>query len=306
MSNPTVAILMSTYNGEKYLTEQINSILKQSYKNIHLFIRDDGSVDGTISILQSFVNNPYITIFNGSKNLGYKNSFLTLIKSVVKCKNEFDYFSFADQDDVWERDKILSAVILLEKNKNHKFRLYYTGLTFVDENLNVLKVKDESRTLVTFGAEIVRHSISGATAVFSYNLGKMAVLYDDSFNIKDGHDSFVFRLNAAIGGVFLRDEVNYIKFRRHSANTSSATSGLTYKIKNELKRSNKSETETAFFLQKYFIDILNPKTANDISALLNYRTGIFNKYKLLTNKHFRRESWIMNMLFIYRVMFDKL
>lgn len=306
MSKPSVAILMSTYNGEAYLVEQINSILNQTYQNIQLFIRDDGSSDGTLGVLQSFSNNPRITIVQGRKNLGYKNSFLILLKKIVESKKEFGYFSFSDQDDVWQEGKISSAISLLEKNTQNKLRLYYTGLTFVDNELNFLKVKDETQGVITFGSEIVRHSISGATMVFSYDLGEISVMYEDVFKILGGHDSFIFRLNAAMGGLFIKDEQNYIQFRRHNTNTSSATSGIFSKIKNELTRSNKSETDTAYFIRQHFGDVISPEISREISILLDYKKNFINKIKLIRNRNFRRDNVLMNMLFIYRVLLSKL
>lgn len=306
MSNPPVAVLMSTYNGEKYLIEQINSILNQSYENIHLFIRDDGSTDDTRSILNQFMDNPKITVIQGTKNLGYRNSFFTLVQEAISNEKNFDYYAFSDQDDVWHTEKISSAIRMLEQHKNNSYRIYYTGLTFVDEQLNFLKIKDESKTKTSFGAEIVRHSISGATTVFSYDLGKLAVTNMEQLKISGGHDAFLFRLNAAIQGEFICDESNYIMFRRHNTNTSSATSGLIHKLKKEFMNSDNSEMDTAIFIQKYFPDMLDIETSEDIHVLINYRKSLFDKFKLLNNKRFRRENVIMNVLFLYRVIFNKI
>lgn len=306
MSEPAVAILMSTYNGEKYLLEQVNSILNQNYRNLHLFIRDDGSNDNTLNILESLAKHPMITVLESRNNLGYKNSFLFLIRNILKSNNHFEYLAFSDQDDFWDPNKITSAIQLLEKNKTNKFRLYYSGLTFVNENLEVLKIKDERKVRMTFGSEIVRHSISGATSVFTEDLGKVAVLNDDVFSIQDGHDSLIFRLNAALNGVFIRDENNYIKFRRHNSNTSNATSGFVHKIKYELLREDHSEIKTAKYIQKYLYDNVSKNTLEQIDFLINYRQSIRNKIRLLNNKNFRRESTLMNILFMYRVLFNKI
>ncbi|RDF88861.1 hypothetical protein DQM10_06160 [Leuconostoc mesenteroides subsp. mesenteroides] len=306
MNNPSVAVLMSTYNGEDYLAEQIESILNQTYQNMHLFIRDDCSTDNTIHVLDRFIENSKITVIKGNENLGYKNSFLFLLKTVVNLESEYQYFSFSDQDDVWENNKISAAINLLEKNKNCHYRLYYTGLTFVDENLNIIKVKDEVQTKINFGAEIVRHSISGATIVFSSNLARLVVQHDEIFAIHDGHDALVCRLNAAIGGSFVKDEGNYIKFRRHGNNASNATKGIFYKIKKELERANKSEIDTGFLIKVYYNELVNKKTLRDIDILINYKKSIPSKVRLLCNKRFRREKWGMNLLFYYRVVFNKL
>ena len=125
MNNPSVAVLMSTYNGEDYLAEQINSILNQTYQNIHLFIRDDGSTDNTMSIIEEFIGNPKVSVIKSGDNLGYKNSFLMLLKTVVDLKKKYQYISFSDQDDVWLKDKILVSIKKLEKDDG-KYRIYFS------------------------------------------------------------------------------------------------------------------------------------------------------------------------------------
>ena len=81
MNNKKVAILMSTYNGEKYIKEQLDSLLNQSYKNIEIYIRDDGSKDKTINIVKEYENKYNNVIFNQGENVGYINSFFNLLKS---------------------------------------------------------------------------------------------------------------------------------------------------------------------------------------------------------------------------------
>ena len=89
-----VVVLLSSYNGGKYIKEQIESILAQSYKNVELFIRDDGSKDDTVKILKTYEHNPRIRVFYG-ENIGFFASFLWLLNNSVQA----DYYAFADQDD---------------------------------------------------------------------------------------------------------------------------------------------------------------------------------------------------------------
>lgn len=92
-----VIVLMSTYNGEKYLKEQIDSILNQVKVEVFLMIRDDGSSDNTIAILKEYERqNRNIKIIKG-KNIGVGNSFMQLLYNSA----EAEYYAFADQDDVW-------------------------------------------------------------------------------------------------------------------------------------------------------------------------------------------------------------
>lgn len=305
MNNEKVAILMSTYNGERFLKTQIDSILNQSFKNFHLFIRDDGSTDNTLKILSQFETNPNVTIYFEENNLGYKNSFLQLLRLAINSEDNFAYYAFSDQDDFWEREKIKASVLKLQSD-NSLYRLYFSGLTFVDENLNLLKDKDASKVKTTFAAEIVRHSISGATAVFSTALAELAIQYDEVFNLPGGHDAFIFRLNAAVGGYFFADQANYIMFRRHDDNTSSASKDVLTKIKNELNSTSHSELQTAKFLKKYYEYLLAEDILKEIDLLINYNKGIKYKLELCKNKNFRRENNLMNILFIYKVIFNKL
>lgn len=128
-----VIILLSTYNGEKYIEQQINSLLKQTYKNINIYVRDDGSKDGTLEILKKYEEKGEIFLIQG-KNIGFINSFMELLKKVEKA----DYYSFCDQDDVWNEDKIERAVRALEKEDNDKILLYASNYEFYDSNMEFL------------------------------------------------------------------------------------------------------------------------------------------------------------------------
>ena len=100
MSNENVAILMSTYNGEKYLEEQVKSIISQDYTDWHLYIRDDGSTDNTVNLIKKIVrDNEKITFLNENKpkNLGVTGSFMDLL-----ANTKAQYYMFSDQDDYWQ------------------------------------------------------------------------------------------------------------------------------------------------------------------------------------------------------------
>ena len=107
MKNKEVVILISTYNGEKYLAEQLDSLLNQTYQNIKIFIRDDGSKDKTIDIIKEYQKKSEKIFLTEGKNIGFINSFFELLK----LSNNADYYAYCDQDDVWMEDKIERAVI---------------------------------------------------------------------------------------------------------------------------------------------------------------------------------------------------
>ena len=126
-----VDVLMATYNGERYLKEQIDSILNQTYKNIRLIISDDCSTDKTRDILKQYEQNDKIKIFYQEKNLGYIKNFEFLLKQV-----ENDLYMLSDQDDVWKKEKISKSV---EKLKSENLDLVFGDLEIVDENLNTIQ-----------------------------------------------------------------------------------------------------------------------------------------------------------------------
>ena len=134
-STKKVAVLLCTYNGEKYIREQIDSILHQTYSNISLYIQDDCSSDSTPQILNEYRSYPQVTIYNSTDNLGYPFSFYDLLKKVTDA----DYYAFSDQDDVWYEDKIERAVRLLDKSDPLKPAMTFANYDVCDEDLNYIR-----------------------------------------------------------------------------------------------------------------------------------------------------------------------
>ncbi len=126
-----IDILLATYNGEKFVKEQIESILNQTYENFNLIISDDASTDNTLNILEEYEKkDTRIKVFKKEKNKGLIDNFEFLLKNVTS-----DYFMFSDQDDIWKKDKIEKSI---NKLKEESSGLVYTDLEIVDEKLNVI------------------------------------------------------------------------------------------------------------------------------------------------------------------------
>ena len=109
-----VEILMATYNGEKYLSEQIGSIISQSYENWRLLIRDDNSKDNTVSIIEKYEkeDNRIRLLRDRKGNLGFIKNFEELL-----VQSQEDFIMFCDQDDYWEKDKIKNYIEILQKEE---------------------------------------------------------------------------------------------------------------------------------------------------------------------------------------------
>lgn len=126
-----VDILVATYNGEKYIKEQIESLLGQTYQNIQIIISDDCSKDGTRQILKQYEQNEKIKIFYQEENLGYVKNFEFLLNQV-----QSNLYMLCDQDDVWKKEKVEKSV---EKLKKEDLDLVFGDLEVVDENLNTIR-----------------------------------------------------------------------------------------------------------------------------------------------------------------------
>lgn len=122
MESIQVNVLISTYNGQKYICEQINSIWNQTYKNIKIYIRDDGSVDETIKTVKRFDTENKIEIIKG-KNVGFGRSFLELLK----ISETGDLWAFCDQDDLWLPKKIEWAVKWFQSADKEKPALFHSA-----------------------------------------------------------------------------------------------------------------------------------------------------------------------------------
>lgn len=129
--NPKIDILLAAYNGEKYLKEQIDSILNQTYTNFNLIISDDCSTDDTANILKEYEkSDSRITVLYQKKNLGFIKNFEFLLRQSVS-----DYFMLSDQDDVWKNNKIETSLNWLNKKKAV---LVYSDVKVVDEKMQVI------------------------------------------------------------------------------------------------------------------------------------------------------------------------
>ena len=133
MEDKKVAVIMSTYNGEKFVREQLDSIINQTYKNVEIVVRDDGSSDNTVAIIKEYQQtNKNITLHEG-KNLGFIKSFFELLKLV-----DADYYSYADQDDVWIENKIELAVQELNKLDNSKPNMVFGNSDYYNEEMKFI------------------------------------------------------------------------------------------------------------------------------------------------------------------------
>lgn len=215
--NEKVDILLATYNGEKYLKEQIESILDQTYKNIQIIISDDCSQDGTRDILKEYEKNDKIRVFYQDKNLGYVKNFEFLLNQV-----ENNLYMFSDQDDVWKKEKVEKSV---EKLQNENLDLVFGDLEVVDENLNTIcksynKYMHLNRKiekyLNDYRLQYIYNCITGCTMLSKKQwLDRILPLPTNSkYMIHDYWIGMIIALNGKVG--YLKEP--YILYRQHGNN----------------------------------------------------------------------------------------
>jgi len=158
-----VQILLSTYNGEKFLEEQLESILNQKGDfSLKILVRDDGSQDRTLEILEKYSKKIEMQIIRG-ENIGVNNSLRELF---MNCDIDCDYFAISDQDDVWLENKLQTAIESLSKNEN-KLKMFASRSLVTDINMNVVgKTQDPGNRLSYYNA-MVQNVCPGHTQVFN-------------------------------------------------------------------------------------------------------------------------------------------
>lgn len=239
-NNQRVCVLISSYNGEKYIEAQIESVISQTYKNIDIFVRDDGSKDNTLRILKKFENMSNVKIYEG-KNVGFINSFLDLLRMAP----DYDYYSFCDQDDVWLENKIELAVKMLNQGDSIKPSLYFSSYEICDENLNPTGKSRMFSKQFTFQNAIVDCAPMGFVSVI--NKHARDLICDKKVEHCCGHDWYSYILCTSLGNVYF-DKTVTAKYRRHGNNVSSGGASF---IKFQIWRLKK------FFFNDYFSNLKN-------------------------------------------------
>ncbi len=219
----TVLVLLSSYNGEKFIKEQIESLLKQTMP-VFVLIRDDGSTDNTVSIISDFTQKcDYIKLIKG-ENIGYIGSFNALINNDLV--DEYEWIAFCDQDDVWLPSKLSVAVNSINKNYDPEIpTLYFSNLMETDENLNEIKPVYSNRKTISKYKLIIGDSPAGCTSVFNQ---AAAVVYRAGLNIPmPAHDYEMYCVCIFMGRV-IYDPNYYILYRQHGKNVCGLVKSKTY------------------------------------------------------------------------------
>ena len=264
MNDKKVKILMSAYNGKKYIEQQMESIFNQTYKNIEILIRDDGSTDGTIEILKGYEKNGKIELVTG-ENLGIWKSVYWLAANT----GDADYYSFADQDDVWMSDKIERAVNALGKMEQGKPALYICNFDFCDEDMNFSSHRNRLGVELTFVNSLVNFIAYGFTCVINEEMRQLFLQMPT--DVQFYHDYLFLILATAFGNVVYEDDYIGAKYRRHGKNLSisneNALTLLMWRIKNFLLNDEFKYKEKWSMFSEIYAEKLNDRNSEILKWL---------------------------------------
>ena len=285
-----VNVLMSTYNGETHLGEQIDSIMNQKDVEVILTIRDDGSSDGTLAVIKKYINKygKKIRLFTGH-NAGYRKSF----RRLLRYASEADFYAFADQDDVWMEDKLINAVNMLdEKCSDDEICLYASSDIITNEKLEAVGIHDISGVNNTIQGFYTRARLAGCTFVFSPECKKVAERFlkvKFPRSAEPDHDFLLASVALSCGKVIL-DKNAYIYHRRTGKNVTSGGNGIIQRLKVEYDLTFKRKAMN-YLMADASLRICSDKLSDDAKAFFEevvaYRKSVKDKLRLLSDKRMK-------------------
>lgn len=295
MDKPLFDILLATYNGSKFLAQQLDSLLNQTYAPIHIYIRDDNSKDGTVKILKDYKerNPDKITIIEGV----YNENRATGNFSVLMSYSTAPYILFSDQDDIWDLDKVerlYKKIVEIETANKEKPVFIFTDLRIIDAENNLkahsLWQKEKLNPKRTSMANLLTQNVANGCASM---INRKLLLLGQ--NIPQGamlHDHWLILLASAAGVVDYLDEQT-ISHRIHSTNTSRAESEIRKERKKDLGSIVKGENLNQYFAKlKIQAELIKQRLLEN--GLLNTENErVFEDFIHLKDYNFLKRKWVV-------------
>ena len=306
--NIKIGILLATYNGEKYITEQLESIKHQSYGNFSVYIHDDGSIDRTIMLVKEFCksDNRFHLIDAPSCGSAKENFFF-----LMSCVKDEKYIMFSDQDDYWNDNKIsLCLEKMMETEKDTKVPIcIYSNLEVVDDNLETINTsfydysgkKPYKNDLPSL---IMNNVVVGCTMMINLELLNRG-LSDVDHDLIFMHDWWLALIASMDGKIIYIDQA-LIKYRQHSNNVVGAhqKTKLTKKIVNLTTTNNRQNHRERFqrsirysiALDKVIVTSKYKKLLQEMAEIHEhcwlFRSFFFLKNRLISTWQIWKTIWL--------------
>ncbi|HAF99149.1 glycosyltransferase family 2 protein [Paenibacillus lactis] len=301
-----VQVLLSAYNGEDYIAEQIKSILRQSYPHISILVRDDGSSDRTREQLQPFIEShpDRIQQIKGS-NIGVVPSFFEL---VMHSDPQADYYCFCDQDDVWLDHKIERAVNMLDSQSDNIPAMVFTATKLVDKELHSLGTwpKAPSKQPSFYNA-LIQNIAVGATITINRAARDLFVnryRVDPSRIIM--HDWWFYLLVSAFGNV-IYDQSPSMLYRQHGNNVVGGSNSFFDKLNQKYRSYLKHKGEHLLVSQarefyRVYGHLLDDEKREQLELFIAPRQRFREKIHFLQRSKLYRQSILEQSLFRFLIL----
>lgn len=296
-----VQVLMSSYNGEKYIEEQVKSILNQKDVEVSLLVRDDGSKDSTPEILKRLQADDKRIDCVLEENLGVKRSFLKLVQMADDLA---DYYAFSDQDDIWIDDKLISAIRVLGKERKDIPLIYGSSVSlYMDDK--IIGKQFECPPELYFGNFLIKNYYPGCTMVFNRGLKELIDKVDyNTLKPNPLHDHWINLVCTACGGKVLMDSTPHILYRQHQGNVIGDRN-LIQKLKGNglLTHSKNTRLKICQELHNLYESNEDDHAKGLIRIILNSEQGTKGKIKLAFDKEIKPLSIVEKLsIFMIAVM----
>lgn len=303
-----VQVLLSTFNGRKYLKELLESLFSQNLPtncSLEVLARDDGSNDGTLALLDDFaVKETRLKIIPG-RNMGVVASFFELLN---KSDPMADYYFFCDQDDIWLPTKIKRATEMLNKMRS-KPALYFARLQYVNSKLRPIGQSSLPKN-ISFECSIVENLASGCSISFNRYLRKLTLETALPPKVCLMHDWWMYILANACGEV-IYDSVPSVWYRQHNANVVGATDNFfkIYRLKwhrfwqRGAHAAHVSHQAECFFAA--YEKQLNPQRRHVLKRFIDSKKSFWRRLYYAATLPTRRQSSLDNLIFRLLILMDR-
>ncbi|WP_432710223.1 glycosyltransferase [Pedobacter sp.] len=302
ITKPLISIALCTYNGEKHLEKQLDSLVKQTYHPIEIVAVDDRSSDRTLDILYSYAEKySFFKVIQNEENLGFVKNFE---KAILQCSG--DYIAMSDQDDIWLETKIDTLY-----NQMKDYTLVYHNSVFIDEHDNIIGEKNlydhfgkyDGSSNIPF---LIANCIPGHTTMFRRELVPHILPFHKEFY----HDWWIAFVAITIGKIKAIPDI-LVKYRQHEL---SITDSLALKSSNNQKHNRSAEYNLKWITHCLsFKSLRNSKEIQLIyHQLSNYQNDkrdwrfvvfMVKYYKLIHHFTVRNKSYLSRLNRIRKICF---
>lgn len=303
-----ITVLMSAYNGEKYIREQLDSIRCQKGVNVTLLVRDDGSTDATARIVSGYMKefpDLPMELIRGA-NVSYVKSFTELVRIARIRYADCRWFAFADHDDVWLDDKLSTAVRKLNDASadNTLPALYCSNAMLVNSRLEKIGLFRRETPRITPQRSLIHNIVTGCTAVF--NARAAEIFAERTIEKLAVHDQYLYIICALLGRV-VYDPVPHILYRQHGNNQVGKPGRLRSLVRSlkKLFKDTHSLEDRAQSVLTALNDLLPADRRSMVSELAGYRQSVRKRWKLFCDAEFSYPTLTGNLLFRCKILLGR-